>query len=213
MVAIVGPTGSGKSTLVHLIPRFYDPQEGEILVDGVNIKRVKLDDLRRQVAIVHQDIYIFPDTIRNNIAYGKPDATMEEIVMAAKLARLHDFIASLPNGYDTVVGEKGVTLSGGQRQRLAIARALLINPKIIILDDSTSNVDADTEKAIYDALTSYFKGKTLIIITQRPSTMRLADRIVVLEDGKVVAEGSHGELVGKSEVYAKLYGMLEAEVV
>jgi len=215
VVAIVGPAGSGKSTLVQLIPRFYDPQRGAVLIDGVDVRRVKLESLRRQVGIVHQDIYVFPDTIRNNIAYGKPDASMEEIVKAAKLAKLHDFIKSLPQGYDTPVGERGVTLSGGQRQRLAIARTLLIDPKIIILDDSTSNVDAETEKAIYDAITKHFKGKTIIVITQRPSTMKLADRIIVLDGGRVVEEGRHEELLKKGGVYAKLYGMLapKAEVV
>jgi ATP-binding cassette subfamily B protein len=211
VVAIVGPAGSGKSTLVQLIPRFYDPQRGQILIDGVDVRKVKLDSLRRQVGIVHQDIYIFPDTIRNNIAYGKPDATREEVERAAKLAMLHDFIASLPQGYDTVVGERGVTLSGGQRQRLAIARTLLIDPKIVILDDSMSNVDAETERAIYEAITKHFKGKTLIIITQRPSTMRLADRIIVIEDGRVVEEGRHEELLAKGGAYARLLGVLAAE--
>jgi ATP-binding cassette subfamily B protein len=210
VVAIVGPAGSGKSTLVQLIPRFYDPQRGQILIDGVDIRKVKLDSLRRQVGIVHQDIYIFPDTIRNNIAYGKPDATQEEVERAAKLAMLHDFIASLPQGYDTAVGERGVTLSGGQRQRLAIARTLLIDPKIVILDDSMSNVDAETERAIYEAITTHFKGKTLIIITQRPSTMRLADRIIVIEDGRVVEEGRHEELLAKGGAYARLLGVLAA---
>jgi len=215
VVAIVGPAGSGKSTLVQLIPRFYDPQRGAVLIDGVDVKKVKLESLRRQVGIVHQDIYVFPDTIKNNIAYGKPNASMDEIVRAAKLAKLHDFIKSLPKGYDTPVGERGITLSGGQRQRLAIARTLLIDPKIIILDDSTSNVDAETERAIYEALTKHFRGKTIIVITQRPSTMKLADRIIVLDGGRVVEEGRHEELLRKGGVYARLYGMLapKAEVV
>lgn len=208
VVAIVGPAGSGKSTLVHLIPRLYDAQKGSILIDGIDVKSVKLDSLRRGIGIVHQDIYIFPETIRNNIAYGKPEASIEEIEKVAKIAMLHEFISSLPQGYNTIVGERGINLSGGQRQRLAIARTLLIDPKIIILDDSMSNVDAETEKAIYDAVTKHFKGKTVIMITQRPSTMRLADRIIVIDDGRVVEEGRHEELLMKGGLYAKLIGAI-----
>ncbi|MEM3615876.1 MAG: ABC transporter ATP-binding protein [Candidatus Methanomethylicia archaeon] len=212
IVAIVGPAGSGKSTLIHLMPRFYDPNKGSIKIDDIDIREVKLDSLRREVGVVHQDIYIFPDTIRNNIAYGKPESTMEEIEDVAKISMLHDFIVSLPQGYNTLIGERGVTLSGGQRQRLAIARTLLIDPKIIILDDSMSNVDAETEKAIYDAVTKHFKGKTIIMITQRPSTMRLADRIIVIDDGRVVEEGKHEELLKSGKVYPKLIGALTSEV-
>ncbi|MEM2310784.1 MAG: ABC transporter ATP-binding protein [Candidatus Methanomethylicia archaeon] len=208
VVAIVGPAGSGKSTLVHLIPRLYDAQKGSILIDGIDVKNIKLDSLRRNIGIVHQDIYIFPETIRNNIAYGKPEASMEEIENVAKIAMLHEFISSLPQGYNTIVGERGINLSGGQRQRLAIARTLLIDPKIIILDDSMSNVDAETEKAIYDAVTKHFKGKTVIMITQRPSTMRLADRIIVIDDGRVVEEGKHEELIVKGGLYSKLIGAI-----
>ncbi|MEM2379634.1 MAG: ABC transporter ATP-binding protein [Candidatus Methanomethylicia archaeon] len=208
VVAIVGPAGSGKSTLVHLIPRLYDAQKGSILIDGIDVKNIKLDSLRRNIGIVHQDIYIFPETIRNNIAYGKPEASMEEIENVAKIAMLHEFISSLPQGYNTIVGERGINLSGGQRQRLAIARTLLIDPKIIILDDSMSNVDAETEKAIYDAVTKHFKGKTVIMITQRPSTMRLADRIIVIDDGRVVEEGRHEELIVKGGLYSKLIGAI-----
>ena len=208
VVAIVGPAGSGKSTLVHLIPRLYDAQKGSILIDGIDVKNIKLDSLRRNIGIVHQDIYIFPETIRNNIAYGKPEASIEEIENVAKIAMLHEFISSLPQGYNTIVGERGINLSGGQRQRLAIARTLLIDPKIIILDDSMSNVDAETEKAIYDAVTKHFKGKTVIMITQRPSTMRLADRIIVIDDGRVVEEGKHEELIVKGGLYSKLIGAI-----
>ncbi|MEM4445514.1 MAG: ABC transporter ATP-binding protein [Thermofilum sp.] len=188
IVAITGPPGCGKSTLASLLIRLADPQRGSILVDGQDIRKVKLESLRRNITLVHQDVYLFPDTIRNNIAFAKPDATDEEVVRAAKLAHIHDFIASLPQGYDTLVGERGVTLSGGQRQRVALARALLANPRIIILDDTTSEVDAETEKAIYEALTKNLKGKTMIVITQRPSTMALADRVLVMDEGRIVAE-------------------------
>ena len=188
IVAVTGPPGCGKSTLASLTIRLMDPQKGAVLIDGQDIRRAKLESLRRNVTLVHQDIYLFPDTIRNNIAFARPDASDEEIVEAAKLANIHDFIASLPQGYDTPVGERGVTLSGGQRQRVALARALLAKPKIIVLDDTTSEVDAETEKAIYDALTRNLKGHTIIVITQRPSTMALADRVIVMDSGRIVAE-------------------------
>jgi len=204
-VALVGATGSGKSTVIKLIPRFYDPQEGCILIDGVDIRDVKISSLRKHIGIVHQDVFLFPTTIRENIAYGKPNATQDEIERAAKAARIHDFIMSLPKGYDTVVGERGVTLSGGQRQRLAIARALLVNPSILILDDSTSSVDAETEKEIYESLKELVKNKTVFIVTQRLSTLKLSERIIVIEDGKVVEDGAHEELMRKGGVYARLY--------
>ncbi|HDJ89535.1 MAG TPA: ABC transporter ATP-binding protein, partial [Thermoprotei archaeon] len=204
-IAIVGPTGSGKSTLIKLIPRFYDPIKGRILIDGIDLRDVKIRSLRRHIGLVHQDIFLFPGTIRDNIAYGKPNASMDEIIAAAKAAGIHDFIVSLPKGYNTVIGERGIRLSGGQKQRIAIARALLIDPKIIILDDSTSYLDAETERIIGEVLKKLFKGRTVIIITQRPSTIRLADRIVVLSDGRVVEEGSHEELLKKNGLYAKLY--------
>jgi len=204
-VAIVGPTGSGKSTLIKLIPRFYDPIKGRILVDGIDLRDIKIRSLRKHIGLVHQDIFLFPGTIKDNIAYGKPNASMDEIIAAAKAAGIHDFIISLPKGYNTIIGERGIRLSGGQKQRVAIARALLINPKIIILDDSTSYLDAETERVIGDALKKLFKDRTVIIITQRPSTVRLADRIVVLSDGRVVEEGTHEELLKKRGLYAKLY--------
>ena len=204
-VAIVGAVGCGKSTLIKLIPRFYDPQKGRVLIDGVDVRDVKISSLRRNIGIVHQDIFIFPDTIRNNIAFGKPNATLEEIEKAAKVAKIHDFIISLPKKYDTLVGERGITLSGGQRQRLAIARAIILNPKIIILDDSTSQVDVETEKEIYEALRVLVKDKTCIIITQRFSTLSLADRIVVMDEGRIVEEGTHEELLKRGKLYPRLY--------
>ncbi len=205
IVALTGPTGSGKSTIAQLIMRLYDPQKGRILIDGVDVKRFKLESLRRQIGMVHQDVFLFPDTIRNNIAFGAPDTSIEDVVRVAKLAHIHDFISSLPKGYDTNVGERGVTLSGGQRQRLSIARALMINPKIIILDDSTSQVDAKTEAAIYDALTKHFRGKTVIVITQRIPTLKLVDRIIVISDGEIVEEGSFSDLIEKGKLFPKLF--------
>jgi ATP-binding cassette subfamily B protein len=204
-VAIIGSTGSGKSTLIKLIPRFYDPQEGRILVDNYDIKHVKIESLRKRIGIVHQDVFLFPLSIRENIAYGKPNATQDEIEAAAKAARIHDFIKTLPQGYDTLVGERGITLSGGQRQRVAIARSLLIDPSILILDDSTSSVDADTEREIYEALKELVKNRTVFIITQRLSTLKLADRIVVIEGGKIVEDGKHEDLLKRPGAYAKLY--------
>ncbi len=185
----MGATGSGKSSLVKLIPRFYDPWEGRILIDSVDTRRVKIDSLRRSIGIVHQAVYMFPTTIRENIAYGKPEARMDEIREAARIANLDKFIESLPEGCNTLVGERGINLSGGQRQRLAIARVLLVNPKILILDDSTSSVDVETEAEIYRALEKLVKDKTVIIITQRLSTLRLADKIVVLKNGRASEEG------------------------
>jgi ABC-type multidrug transport system fused ATPase/permease subunit len=204
-VALVGATGSGKSTIIKLIPRFYDRQEGCILIDNMDIRNIKISSLRRNIGIVHQDVFLFPTSIRENIAYGKPNATQEEIEKAAKAARIHDFIISLPEGYNTLVGERGVTLSGGQRQRIAIARALLVNPSILILDDSTSSVDAETEKEIYESLKELIKGKTVFIVTQRLSTLKLSERIIVVENGKVVEDGPHEELMKKGGVYARLY--------
>ena len=211
-VAIVGPVGCGKSSLIKLIPRFYDPQRGRVLIDGIDVRDIKISSLRKNIGIVHQDIFIFPDTIRNNIAFGKPNATLEEIERATKIAKIHDFIASLPKKYNTLVGERGITLSGGQRQRLAIARAILLNPKIIILDDSTSQIDAKTEKEIYDALRELIKNKTCIIVTQRFSTLSLADRIVVMDEGRIVEEGTHEELLKRGKLYPKLYKTFIAPV-
>ncbi|RLE64557.1 MAG: ABC transporter ATP-binding protein, partial [Thermoprotei archaeon] len=197
--------GSGKTSLLHLLLRLYDPQKGRICIDGIDIKKFKLESLRRQIGIVHQDIFLFPSSIKDNIAYGKPTASLEEIMKVAKMARIHDFISSLPSGYDTPVGERGVTLSGGQRQRLAIARALLLDPKIILMDDPISQIDSETEMAIYNALTKYFKGKTVLITTQRLSTLRLADRVVIMDNGRIVEEGTHEELIKRGGVYSRLF--------
>lgn len=207
-VALLGPTGSGKSTIIRLLPRFYDVTSGRITVDGFDIRDVKLRSLRKKIGIVAQETFLFATTVKENIAYGKPDATMEEIVRAAKIAQAHEFIMQLPEGYDTMVGERGVTLSGGQQQRVAIARALLLNPKILILDDSTSSVDVDTEYEIQQALKALLKDRTTFVITQRVSTIRNAAKIIVLEDGEIVEEGTHRSLMAKKGAYYRIYQTL-----
>jgi ATP-binding cassette subfamily B protein len=204
-VALLGATGSGKSTIINLIPRFYDVSEGRVLIDGYDVRDVRLDSLRSQIGIVLQDTALFSGTIRDNIAFGRPDASMEEIVAAAKAAAAHDFIIGFPQGYDTPVGERGVTLSGGQKQRIAIARALLLDPRILILDDSTSSVDALTEYQIQQALTRLMRGRTSFVIAQRISTVRNADLILVLDRGRIVAQGKHEELLENSAIYAEVY--------
>jgi ABC-type multidrug transport system fused ATPase/permease subunit len=205
LVALVGSLGSGKSTIAHLIPRFYDVTGGRITIDGIDIRDVTLDSLRRNVGIVPQNTFLFSATIRDNIAYGAVNADMERIVSATKAAQLHDFIQSLPDGYDTWVGERGVTLSGGEKQRLTIARTLLINPRILILDDSTSSVDAGTEHLIRRALNTVIKGRTTFIITHRLPIIRNADLILVLEDGEVVERGTHSELMARNGLYRQIY--------
>lgn len=204
-IAILGATGSGKTSLVYLIPRFYDVNAGRILIDGKDAKSYKISSLRRQIGLVLQDVFIFTGTIKDNIAFGQPEARMDDIVSAAKLARIHDFIMNLPDGYDTIVGERGVTLSGGQRQRITIARALLTKPKILILDDALSFVDAKTEKEIQEALEEAMKGKTSFIIAQRLSTIKNADRIMVLDSGVIVEFSTHNELMAKDNVYRRIY--------
>lgn len=203
-VMITGPPGSGKSTLLKLLLRFYDPDRGRITIDGVDIRRIKLESLRRHVAMVHQEPFIFSGTVRENIALGNPGASMEEIVAAAKAAKIHDFIMTLPKGYDTVIGERGVTLSGGQRQRIAIARALVKNPRILLLDDPVSNLDAETEAALVRDLRDVLRGRTALIVSQRPSLAALADRVVVMEDGVIVEEGTHEELLTRRGKYWRI---------
>jgi ATP-binding cassette subfamily B multidrug efflux pump len=204
-VALFGATGSGKSTIINLIPRFYDVSSGRVTIDGYDVRDVTLESLRRQIGIVLQETTLFAGTIRENIAYGRPDASQEEIVAAAKTAEAHDFIVSFSEGYDTPVGERGAALSGGQKQRIAIARALLIDPRILILDDSTSSVDLETELRIQQALERLRVGRTSIIIAQRISTVQHADKVVVLEGGRVVAQGTHQALVHDSPLYAEIY--------
>ncbi|MGB9302083.1 MAG: ABC transporter ATP-binding protein, partial [Anaerolineae bacterium] len=204
-VALFGATGSGKSTIINLIPRFYDVSEGRVTVDGHDVRDVTIQSLRRQIGIVLQETTLFGGTVRENIAYGRPDASEEEIVAAARTAEAHDFIAGFSEGYDTPVGERGVTLSGGQKQRIAIARALLIDPRILILDDSTSSVDIETELRIQHALENLRLGRTSFIIAQRISTVQRADKVVVLDGGRVVAQGTHQELLRDSPIYAEIY--------
>ncbi len=204
-VALLGATGSGKTTIINLLPRFYDPSQGRILIDGHDLRDVTLDSLRAQIGIVLQETTLFTGTIRNNIAFGKPDASLEEVMTAAKAAAAHDFIMSFPQGYDTPVGERGSTLSGGQKQRIAIARALLLDPRILILDDSTSSVDLATEAKIQKALDRLMKGRTSFVIAQRISTVMNADQILVLDKGVIVASGKHAELMEDSPLYAEIY--------
>ena len=204
-VALLGATGSGKSTIINLLPRFYDPTEGSITIDGYDLRDVKLDSLRSQIGIVLQETTLFAGTIRENIAFGKTDASFDEIEAAGKAAAAHEEIISFPEGYDTMVGERGTTLSGGQRQRVAIARALLLNPRILILDDSTSSVDLVTEAKIQKALDELMMGRTSFVIAQRISTVMNADQILVLDKGQIVASGDHEQLLETSEIYADIY--------
>lgn len=206
-VALVGPSGGGKSTLSELIPRYYDVNNGEILFDGVNVKNIKQDSLRARMSIVAQDTILFNDTIEGNILMGRPSATREEVIEAAKIANAHNFILESPNGYDTNIGDRGAKLSGGQRQRISIARAVLKNPEILILDEATSALDTESEKLVQDALTKLLKGRTSIVIAHRLSTIYNADRIYVIDQGRVAEEGTHKELVEKGGIYAHLIEM------
>jgi len=213
-VAILGATGSGKSSLIHLIPRFYDVTDGQITIDGVDVREVDKAVLRRNIGIALQESVLFTGTIRDNIRYGRPDAADEEVIAAAQAAQAHDFISEFPDGYDTVLGQRGVNLSGGQKQRIAIARALLVQPAVLILDDSTSSVDVETEAKIQDALEGLTQNRTsqkpgdaatVFVIAQRISTVLNADKILVLDDGQIAAEGTHGELITSSPVYQEIY--------
>ena len=205
IIALLGAPGSGKSTIVNLLPRFYAVTGGEITIDGTDVQDFTLASLRRNVGIVQQDVFLFSATIRNNIAYAASDASDEDIIEAAKIAQLHDQIMALPHGYDTWVGERGVTLSGGQRQRLSIARTILIDPPVLILDDSTSSVDVETERQIHRAMTAVMKDRTTFVIAHRLSTVREADTILVLKDGEIVEEGNHRELITRGGIYQDIY--------
>ncbi len=204
-IALLGATGSGKTTIINLIPRFYDVSEGAIAIDGIDIRDAKLDSLRSQIGIVLQETNLFSGSIRDNIAFGRPDASDEEVIAAAQAAAAHDFIMEFPDGYDTPVGERGTTLSGGQKQRVAIARALLLNSRILIMDDSTSSVDFATERRIQNALDSLMEGRTSFVIAQRISTVQSADKIVILDAGEISAVGTHRELMEDSAIYAEIY--------
>ena len=205
VIALLGATGSGKSTIINLIPRFYDVSRGTVKIDGIDVREVTLDSLRSQIGMVLQETTLFTGTIRENIAYGRPEATMDEIVAAAQAAEAHDFISEFADGYETQVGERGVTLSGGQKQRVAIARALLLDPRILILDDSTSSVDVETEYRIQQALDKLMVGRTSFVIAQRISTVRDADSILVLDGGRIAAVGTHEDLMRDSPIYADIY--------
>ncbi len=205
VVALVGPSGAGKTSIANLIPRFYDPVSGRVTVGGHDVREVRLASLRRQIAVVLQDTFLFNGTVRENIIYGKPDASEEELIAAAKAAYAHEFIMDLPQGYDTEIGERGVKLSGGQKQRLALARAILTDPRILILDEATSSVDAEAEYLIQQALENVLEGRTALIIAHRLSTIRHADKIIALEDGRIVEVGDHGELLARGGLYSQMY--------
>jgi ABC-type multidrug transport system fused ATPase/permease subunit len=212
-VALIGHTGSGKTTLTSLVPRFYDVTEGRVTLDGVDVRDVKLASLRGEIGVISQDPFLFSASVRDNIAFGRGDLAQEDVEQAARAAQAHEFIERLPKGYDTVIGERGITLSGGQRQRIAIARALAVDPRVLILDDATASVDATTEARIRTGLRAATRDRTTLIIAHRLSTIALADEIVVLADGRIAARGTHDELAQTSPVYREIYehGLLERQ--
>ena len=215
VVALIGPTGSGKTTLTQLIPRYYDPTAGAVLLDGIDVRDLGLDPLRRAVGVVAQDPFLFSTTVRDNIAYGVIDATDDDVRAAARLAQAEGFVDELPDGFDTIIGERGYTLSGGQRQRIAIARAVITDPRVLILDEATASVDASTEREIQGALRAVMAGRTTLIIAHRLSTIALADEIVVLDEGRIAARGTHDELYSTSEIYREIHdrGLARPELV
>jgi ATP-binding cassette, subfamily B, bacterial MsbA len=205
VVAIVGPSGAGKTTLVSLLPRFWDVAEGAIRVEGIDIRQLLLKELRGAIGVVPQEPALFSGTVRENIAYARPEASEADVERAARAAHAHEFVERLPAGYDTIVGERGVKLSGGQRQRIAIARAVLKDPAVLVLDEATSSLDTESERLVEDALEKLLVGRTTLIIAHRLSTVRRADRLVVLDHGRVVEEGSHADLLAQGGLYARLY--------
>jgi subfamily B ATP-binding cassette protein MsbA len=211
IIAIVGRSGAGKTSLVDLVPRFYDPVSGDIFIDGVNIREVSLKSLRQHIGLVSQDVILFNDTVRSNIVFGKPDASEEDIIKAAKAAYAHDFILEFPKGYDTIIGERGIMISGGQRQRISIARAILKNPPILILDEATSSLDTESELMVQKALDMLMEKRTTFVIAHRLSTIKKADRIIVLERGRIMEMGTHDELLSKGGIYKKLYDLSISE--
>jgi ATP-binding cassette subfamily B protein len=212
-VALVGATGSGKTTVARLVPRFYDVDAGRVTIDGVDVRDVRLQELRRAIGIVFEDTFLFTETVRENIAFADPEAPMERVRSAARLAGADEFVVDLPDGYDTLVGQHGYTLSGGQRQRIAIARAVLAEPRVLILDDATSSVDPTKEHEIRSALREVMGGRTTLIIAHRPATIALADRVVLLDRGRVVADGAHDELLATSARYREVLARAEIDAL